>query len=706
MGILAARRADPSRVPTPALPPPLPAEAPVPDHKDRIRALKDAARRRGPPADVRRICDLPVVHRISQEEADAYSLNEVLATAYDDPLRPFRLRAIQADAVLSYDAYTGPFVTARVGGGKTLIALMCLARAHAAGARRTAYFVPSSAYSQLTDPKRGDIRWARGKVPLDGVQFHYLKAAPTKRAALASSGWNGCYVIPYSLLSQPGASEMLDAIAPEFIVVDEAHRLRNRKSARTKRVITYLETRAENGFDVRLMLMSGSITSKSIKDYQHLIRLCLLENSPLPLSVQVADDWGAVLDAKASPSASAKSELLPLIEWARRNFPHEQIEDDVAGFRKAFQVRFTSAPGVVATGADELGITLIMHNDPAPLDKTSEPAKRLLKLLEDVDGGLTPNGDEIEHAIHAYKWRYELSAGFYNERFWNEGKHTTAILERSRAYHEAVNDYHRALRAWFDDRHIPGLDTPLLVGAEIAKHGAKRVGEPLARAWQQARDLDFEGRVDRDSRVVRVCDYKIRHAVRWASALEKGTGALVWFYHNAVGEWLYEAMREAGLDCLWCPAGANELVLAESSANKILILSTMAHSEAKNLQHFHEQMYVQWPRSAITAEQSLGRTHRPPAEGQEPPDELVVVRNDTLEFDHQNFAACLNDAVYIHETIGSDQKLVYATYEPFPPVYDSNWLRQNGFRSKKLNDAQRALLRERFGTDGGRLQGE
>ena len=103
---------------------------------------------------------------------------------------------------------------------------------------------------------------------------------------------------------------------------------------------------------------------------------------------------------------------------------------------------------------------------------------------------------------------------------------------------------------------------------------------------------------------------------------------------------------------------------------------------------------MQWPRPAVDAEQILGRTHR---NGQMA-DELIVHTNITSLFDQLNFAACLNDSLYIHQTTGNRQKLIYCNYDPLPKIFPASVLRERGLDPTLLSRKQQAELNERFGT--------
>ena len=77
-------------------------------------------------------------------------------------------------------------------------------------------------------------------------------------------------------------------------------------------------------------------------------------------------------------------------------------------------------------------------------------------------------------------------------------------------------------------------------------------------------------------------------------------------------------------------------------------------------------------------------------------DALIMGTCNTTSFDHMNMAACLNDALYLHQTLGSRQKLIYANYDPVPKVFPSDFLRERGFRNETLDAEARQALSEKF----------
>lgn len=651
-------------------------------------------------SEIERIVSLPKQFTLDAGESEEFSRMLVQGDSFESGWRLFDM---QTSGVCAYQQYGGLFGAIGVGWGKTILTLLVASAAWNKGLKRIALFVPASVYPQLW---KNDLPAARKRVVIT-PQFHGLGGKDMQsRLALARSGRKGVYVLPYSLLSTKDSNDLLAAIKPQLIIADEAHLLKNRKAARTKRVMNYI-----NDHEPELVAVSGTITDKSIMDYWHLIKAALGSNIPLPVTNIMASEWAQVLDAQASPSAKQTGPIRPLVDWARENFPEEDLPFDVTGFRRSFRLRLATSPGVVATSDQEIGTSLLFENVPVEVYESTTGFDRMQELIRQIDEEwLTPNGDEIEHAIHTHKWMFELTAGFYNELIWPTAEkyakrkgielaEAQDILDRAVEHHALANEYARKLRKWLDAFSRPGMDTPLLVGGEISKHGGKHVGPELAEAWTKMHDADFEGRPDRDTRTVRLCDYKIEHAISWASTLPRFQGAIIWYWHQGVGQWLAERAAEYGLDYLHCPAGSqhNESIIDTANKHKVIIASISAHGEGKNLQHFTHQYFVQWYRNCKKAEQVLGRLHR---NGQEA-DELVVRTNHTSMWDHENFGATLVNALYVHQSTGNRQKLIYGGYNPMPVVMSPEVLRERGFEGVKiLSKEQRELMKEKFGATG------
>jgi hypothetical protein len=517
----------------------------------------------------------------------------------------------------------------------------------------------------------------------------------------------------YSILSAQGAEEMLEAIAPSCIICDEAHNVAgSRGSARAKRFRRYVDTAAP-----QIIALSGTITRKSPNDYHYLAKTSLGKNNFLPNAVSLAEAWATLIDSMASSLGEFRSvgvpqagPIMPLVHWAQDKFPEENVTEDLIGFRKAYALRLRSTPGVVASGNDELGVSLLVEN--VPVEKTKAESREGYATMQELikklkEEWLTPNDDEIEHAMHLWKWRYEIEgAGFYNELYWPEvevfakrKKITEAeaedIIEMSKEYHVLQQDYARGLRGWLKEHSSPNMDTPRNVGLSMHNHGARDVTALLYNTWKAMKTADFEGRIDRDARAVRVCDFKVNHCLEYVQAFRaakatKGEGLIIWHWHQEMGRWMVEVLKAAGIDALACPAGPqfNDIIRDQANAGRVIVASMRAHGTGKNLQHFGHAYFLQWPRDAVLAEQVIGRQHR---NGQER-DECVVTTCHYSEFDRVTFAATLNDAAYISQTLGSRQRLIYATHNPVPRAVSFTVLHEWGTQAKQIGPEARSLL--------------
>ena len=478
--------------------------------------------------------------------------------------------------------------------------------------------------------------------------------------------------------------------------------------------------------------MSGTITNKSLDDYHHLITWALRDGSPVPHAHTTAMAWGTLIDSGSEyVNEHQAGPLRPLVRWAASSFQDKgPFKDTISDFRRAFKLRLMSAPGVVCTGDAEIGTSLMIEK----CDTVRPAGHQLVEFMRQVqEEFITPNGDEIDHAFHTYKWLSELTAGFYNLLLWPEpeqiAKKLGGDLSRAEEAIELGQEYHHHHQAWAKQVRIfcedapLGIDTPMEVAKRIneqARREDKKIQkaealmgliyeesisfpEELTEPYWAMKEIERESNerfgflVERLGQVCRVDDYKIKTAIEWAKKIQvdQGEGCILWYYHNAVGDWLRDMAQEVGLDVLYAYAGENEEIIDPANAGKVVIASMGAHGTGKNLQHFGEQCFVQWPRHAPLAEQVLGRTHRT---GQQR-DELVARRFDAGSFDSVNFAACLNDAVYIHQSTGQRQKLVFARYEPLPSVFSPEFLREQGADPKMLNREQRLMMETLFGAN-------
>lgn len=669
-----------------------------------------------------RILQLAFVDMMSYDEAAEFSRAILLASAVE---REFCLFREQASAVASYITEAGGFFPIGVGFGKTGVSLMVAERAWQKGTRKIALMLEPNCLSQLI---KSDIPMWRRLTNLS-VPFVVLGGqTPKMRRVLFQSNRRGCYIIPYSLLSVRDTLDMLDAIDPDLVIADECHNLRDRKTARTKRWMAMMHKR-----DRELVAMSGTITSRSIEDFRHLIDLALKDGSPLPRSGSMAYSWGRVLDSgSAITDQHQAGPLEPLVTWAnaRRAGQRQQkkLRLTVSDIREAFKTRMHSAPGVVASPDSEVKASVSIENkdqDGNPWFEGGEfwKERQGWSDLEQLMSGVqeewrTPNGDEIEHAIHTFKWMVELGTGFYNELVWplpdwvrthhgvdSEARALLAVKLAQDA-HAVHQFYSKELRQFFEDSP-EGLDTPMEVARAINQNPDGLPSKLVKAYWlwkeaEQASHNEFGFLVERRKNAVRVCDFKIDRGVQWAKrALSDHGSGIIWVHNREIGRWMVDALKEADVPSVACPAGANEEITSlfnpeTGTADAIAVASVKAHGTGKNLQRAGAQLFLQWPRDAKQAEQTLGRVHRSGVERFR--DHVTIHSMSLLPYDHVLFGACLVDAVYQHQT-GSPRKMIYANYDPMPRIFTPEFLRARGAGPEILNRRQREMLEDKFGPD-------
>jgi DEAD/DEAH box helicase len=738
---------------------------------DQLSSLLAVAKEEEPGLEeVRRVCRIRLERKLLPEEAEEISRVEVdpLWFSGQHPLCerdrkgepvPFRLRRQQAQFIHEFDAEGGAVVSTRTGSGKTLMCFLAAKHSHAPaprgrGIRRSLLIVPSGGVSKLWDSDRKKAERILGfSVPMHAL----FGLSPAKRLKLARSGLPGVYCTTFALLSRPGATDEIDAIKPELVVVDEAHTLSNEStnSATKKRFRRMLEM-----FRPLLVALSGTLGKKSFLDTWPFFVFALRERAPVPLQSGIAEFWAAVLDAKSG--VKANEEILRSMdlvrEWTldkvRKGLidPAEvggPLSPDAEGIRRAFRVRRNNAPGVIALAEGEVGTSLKFANTPcfeaagaqdqesfdarvdtleaewaeafpAPLPEewvpreifaALPPLERMLALIWAVrDRSRTPNGDEIEHAMLSWRPQFELAAGFYNELVWPTGEQVmkargvTAeeadrLLKAARKHHEAVQSFVAEMRDFFKGDHLVGLDTPLLVWGACDRHD-KRLPKVLYEKWLRVKGRESAEHPERIAHKKRVCDWKIRAAVKWARGVEtkhgQNTGGLVWCMNREIQHWAREVFTaEFGEDrVLFCPAttAADAAISDPESGKKWTVASVGRHHKIKDLPHFEHQCLVQVPRDPNVMEQLLGRTLRT---GQQA-DELRVVMFNTLAFDTENYYAMLLDAMWLQQA-EAQQKVIVADYDPFPRYHPDTFLQERGYNLISMN--QDAALRMALGGD-------
>lgn len=435
------------------------------------------------------------------------------------------------------------------------------------------------------------------------------------------------HFVPFSKLSRPESTALLESISPDTIIVDEAHRVKDPKAATTKRFMRYYAAHEET----RLLCWSGTLTATSIKDYAHLTAFSLRWASPLPLDPSVVEEWSTALDPSESPA--------PAGALMRLCAPGEGLED---GYRR----RLIETRGVISTTSSPVDASINLFDRGV---KVPRAVKELLDRLRSpgADGGWTrPDGEELLDILEVKACARQLACGFYYRWKFPKGEPEWLIEE----WFSKRKDYMREVRERLR-RGTEHLDSPKLLENAARRFyagykGPLPVWESLAwPAWSEV-----AGKVYHEQDVVWVDDFLVNDAADWL-AKHKG---IVWYAYDAFAE---RVSKLSGAPKHGGGPHAGPLIDAEKGKRSILA-SIKAHGTGRDgLQHkFRTQLVGNPPASGAEWEQLLGRLHRI---GQAADEVDCHVYRHTEEY-CDALDKALRKAKYIEGTLGTHQKLLAA----------------------------------------------
>ena len=240
--------------------------------EERYTAVKESA-------ELERIRHLP---RRSLDHT-SLALIEQLTSALKTPSGQQTLRPIQALTLAELTEARGGFCPIVAGGGKTAISYLA---ATMLGARRPLLLVPAS----LRDKTRKEFRelakhWDGPHPDAIRIESYELLGRPEQGKQLGADG---------RVLRE----EFLVRYNPDLIIMDEAHKVKDPKTSVCKRLRRFLKNNR-----VSVVAMSGTMTTRSIKDYAHIAEWCLGKMSPVPQRYTDLETWARALDDKVDDRA-------------------------------------------------------------------------------------------------------------------------------------------------------------------------------------------------------------------------------------------------------------------------------------------------------------------------------------------------------------------------------------------------------------------
>ena len=564
----------------------------------------------------RAVADSPELNRIisiprriwTDEDAEALAveMTQLLRTENGKmSLRPF-----QAIALHDLCAYGGLVGMGRVGVGKTLISFLA---PYVCESLRPLLVIPAN----LREKTRKDV-------------FNYKSHWEISSMMAMES---------YEKLARSNFAYYLEVTKPDLLVFDEAHHLKNTKAAVTRRVKRYLEAcaldrkKAETDLshvrqypDPKIVLLSGTFTNRSLKEYWHLLKWVLpREFVPLPLELSELDMWCCAIDEKVKEGNRIKpGALSKLFNDDERALA--AAGNVIAAARRAYGRRLVQTPGVVSTTETFSGSRLTVDAIQLKPPKDIHTAFKVLRGMWEL-----PDGQPLSDGTMVAKAAKELALGFFY--VWDPWP---------------PEDWMKARREWFQfvrrtlAHNKRGLDTEEQV--KLAVLDGLYPHEKLA-AWVAIKDTFIP-----NVKPIWIDDFAVDAAAEWA---KKNTG-IVWVFHTAFGKRL---AQKTGLP-YYGEGGfsADGKFIEEHPAGKSLIASITANKEGKNLQAWNKNLVTHSPSSGGWWEQMMGRTHR---DGQQA--ELVTFELFASCIEHyQSFHKALGDAMFVQDSTPMVQKLLYA----------------------------------------------
>ncbi len=425
------------------------------------------------------------------------------------------------------------------------------------------------------------------------------------------------------------APNLLKAIAPDAIICDEVHKLKNKKSTRTKRLARYISQRYRDGNPVKFVGLSGTITSTSLRDFAHLAAWALREKSPTPLTYALVERWANVIDRDAKPKQADRITMQALVQ----RFGGDE--------RTAFKKRLISAGGVVTSikGRPPCSLAMeerIIKNIP---DKIIEALDHVNKTWQ------TPDGEELNSPLEKTRIFRQLICGFYYFWNWPKGQVDTEWMKARSNWNRETRNYLKTAKE--------GYDSPSLVRNACVRHITGRQKEDLPRELLEAY-LEWQPHSHKDMPPVGarwISNYLIEDIVSWANSQKEPP--IIWYEHIAFAARLGRFTNWP----IFAQGTKSDKALLSVDRAIPAIVSARAHATGKNLQVWGNQIIANPLSDGARFEQLLGRCHR---NGQQRPLITATVYN------HRIFAAALAQArlsaKYIEECTEQEQRLNYAAW--------------------------------------------
>lgn len=514
---------------------------------------------------------------------------DLLTNHLRTPGGTMRLRPVQAQALFEAHDYGGLFGPIRVSGGKTMITLLAPIVLEA---RAPMLIVPAALI---------------GKTRTEALKLALHWKLPTF-----------LHIVSYQSLGRISGAQTLESLNPDLIICDEAHKLKNKRAAVTKRVARFIHEHP----DTRFIALTGTISKRSLHDFAHLLAWSLKLRTPLPRHYNELEAWALAIDER--PNAIVP----PLHPGAILKLATEEDVGEVTQrARTAVRRRINDTPGVVTASGEGCNVSLRVQGHIVQTSGRTHDAFDTLHTRWE-----TPDGWPLSDGFAIWRHARELALGFFYK--WS--------IRPPDDWLEARKKWSAFCRKVLKDNRR-NLDSEMQVALACKEH-PEWYGDQEYLAWVALRD-SFKPRtvaVPFDDSVLNYCQH-------WAGQ----GGGLVWCEH------IDFARRLSSLTGLPYFAGEGRDANGNSIEDfegKCAILSIEANREGRNLQRFSRNLVTSPMQQGDRWQQLLARTHRDLQEADEVICDVVISCVEHVEA----MRIMMNDAQYQEDITGDHQKLLLA----------------------------------------------
>lgn len=423
------------------------------------------------------------------------------------------------------------------------------------------------------------------------------------------------HVISYEWLRHKNQHGWLVEYAPDLLMLDEGHAVKNPQATTTKRIVA-----ARRAFpQLPIVILTGT-PGDTVFEYSHLCRLALGDDlSPFPNEWFDLDRWRAALD---------RDVVVRGAPGALERFRDKSDPPGLEGTRRAVGRRLRETPGVLLSSDETVGASLMIDAWSPPLCRPVAQALRDLRNLWRL-----PDGTEICDALEFGRQRRSLAFGYYRRpkspppREWLAARarwsqFARAKLQRNRQGIDALSilvDEIRAGRV---------RDDGVLAAWEAQAATYELVTEPV---WISREPMDQIARYLGDN----------PGTIAWTDSIPLGEMLSSYCWWIGDKRWSVPYYGEGGLSRDGTP-------IEHETGARSIAASKAANKTGRNLQMFSRNLLLCTP-----DEQLLARTHR---SGQRAGQVIATLYASTPEH-FASFWRAVDAALATQEFRGVPQKL-------------------------------------------------